>query len=333
MQKWKHLQQGNHHLGNPFFCPEYTTAIANAGDDVFVGLLEQDGQVVGFFPFQQIKRGVGAPVGWPICDYQGVVAAPETVWDVDELLRSCGLKVWHFDHLILPQSSFQNYHHLKKKSLIVNLANGSDNYFREKQHSGSEFIPQIARKTRKLEREIGPVRFEPQLPDHAALDQLFQWWTRKWSAVDPRHQKALHAILEAKTDNFAGMLSALYAGDELAALVFGIRSRHVWHYWFPSFNPEFAQYSPGAALLTKIIAAAPSLGITVVDLGAGEQRYKQHFTNGAVTIAQGLAEIHSLGASARRFRRKLEKEVRQRPQLFAAVKSATSVFRSIRRPS
>ncbi len=30
VQKWKHLQQGNHHLDNPFFCPEYTMAIANA---------------------------------------------------------------------------------------------------------------------------------------------------------------------------------------------------------------------------------------------------------------------------------------------------------------
>jgi CelD/BcsL family acetyltransferase involved in cellulose biosynthesis len=328
LPKWAALQQSNHHLASPFFCPEYTAAIAGAREDVFVGLLEQAGEVVGFFPFQRARRTLGQPVGWPMCDYQAVVAAPDAVWDAEELLRGCGLEIWDFDHLLLSQSPFTIFHRLRRESPIVNLAGDSGAYFRQNQ-----ILVELSRKTRKLEREIGPVRFVPQLADHATLDRLLGWWSRKWTGEDQVgnwHRDAFHTILDTQTDRFAGMLSALYAGDQLAAVSFGMRSRTVWHYWFPAYDSDLARYSPGATLLLQMIAAAPSLGITTLDMGVGDEPYKRRLRNDAIPVVEGTASLTSLAARTTRFRWKLEGEIRQHPRLQAGIKSTTTALRSIR---
>jgi CelD/BcsL family acetyltransferase involved in cellulose biosynthesis len=331
-QQWTALQQGNPHLSSPFFCPEYTLSVASARDDVWVGLLEERGNTVGFFPFQRDINRVGKPVGWPMCDYHGVIADPDLVWDAEQLLGGCDLEAWSFDHLIPSQTSFESFHRLRKESPIVNLTAGYDAYVAEKRCLGSEFLQQTARKTRKLAREVGPLRFEPQLLDHAALDHLLYWWAKKWTGLDQVgnwHQNTFHTILETRTPGFAGTLSTLHAGEELIAACFGIRSECVWHYWFPSYNVEFARYSPGASLLMKMLAVAPSLGISVVDLGVGKQRYKKHFMNDVIPIAEGTVGKPSLIASTRDLGRKLEDKIRERPFLLSTVRNAAARFRSI----
>jgi CelD/BcsL family acetyltransferase involved in cellulose biosynthesis len=334
VRKWRALQQGNPDLRSPFFCPEFTLAVAAAREDVFVGLLEQEGEVVGFFPFQRGERGVGKPVGWPMCDYQGIVASKETVWDAKQLLRGCGLVQWDFDHLIMSQLPFQSFHQARKESPILNLSAGYDRYAEEKRRSGSELFKQSARKTRKLGREVGPVRFEPELVDHATLDQLLCWWAEKWTSgrrVREWAKQVLHTVLEKQTKDFAGVLSAVYAGDELVAMNFGMRSRTVWHYWFPAYNKRFAKYSTGIILLMKMAAVAPSLGIEVLDLGAGGGSYKSWVMNDAIPIAEGSVEVPSMVASARNFRRRLEGEIRQRPLVLASARTAVTVLRTVRR--
>ena len=60
---WSHFQQANPDLANPFFSPEFTSAVAAVKDDVWVGLLEEAGGIVGFFPFERGKLPIGRPVG------------------------------------------------------------------------------------------------------------------------------------------------------------------------------------------------------------------------------------------------------------------------------
>jgi hypothetical protein len=99
------------------------------------------------------------------------------------------------------------------------------------------------------------------------------------------------------------MLSLLYAGDRLVAGHFGMRSRTVWHYWFPAYDAEMAKYSPGLILLLKMAEYAPSIGLRTIDLGKGMCLYKERLMSAAVPLASGSIELPSwlsLNRTARR---------------------------------
>src|SRR5678816_1993574 len=86
----------------------------------------------------------------------------------------------------------------------------------------------------------------------------------------------IHSAHEA---GFAGMLSLLYADDRLVAGHLGMRSRTVWHYWFPAYDAALAKYSPGLILLLKMAENAQSLGLRAIDLGKGLSQYKERLMN------------------------------------------------------
>ena len=56
------------------FGPEFTQAVAAVRGDVEVGVLEERGEPVGFFPFQRSRRNVARPVGGKMSDFQGLIA-------------------------------------------------------------------------------------------------------------------------------------------------------------------------------------------------------------------------------------------------------------------
>ena len=313
---WSDFQQANAALANPFFCPEFTSAVAAVRNDVWIGLVKEAGKVVGFFPFQRGKLPIGQPVGYTLCDYQGLIVQPGLDWDVAELLRGCGLKIWNFDNLIASQPAFQPFHKLKTESLIINLSSGYKAYESE-QRANSNWIGQASRKMRKFEREVGSLRFKAHVGDTSLLRLLMRWKSEQYAQLGTFDRfniewmvRLIERIHATQGENFAGMLFVLYVGDEVAALHFGMRSQSVWHYWFPSYNQQFQQYSPGLILLLKMIENAQSLGIQTIDLGKGDESYKQRVSNGAIPLAEGSVELPSLISTARWFRRKTLEIVR-----------------------
>jgi len=103
----------------------------------------------------------------------------------------------------------------------------------------------------------------------------------------------MEAILAAQSESFAGMLSLLYAGDRIIAGHFGMRSRTDWHWWFPSYDPTVAKYSPGLILLLEMARHAASVPLRTIDLGKGQARYKDQFKNAAVPLAMGSVALPS----------------------------------------
>ena len=101
-QRWSQLQAAQPLLASPYFSPEFTLAVGLARTDVRIAVLEDEGQVAGFFPFQQ-QWGIGHPVGGRLSDHHGVVAEPWLEWNWYELLRACRLGYWQFDHLVASQ--------------------------------------------------------------------------------------------------------------------------------------------------------------------------------------------------------------------------------------
>ena len=139
---WSHLQRGNHALDSPFLTPEYTQLVASARQGVEVAVLKHAGETLGFFPYQRQRRGVAYPVGYPMCDFQAIIAAENTSVDVEDLMHQCRLRAWHFDHLIASQELFGPYHCVTASSPYIDLSGGFEKY--QQDHGDSKTIKKAA---------------------------------------------------------------------------------------------------------------------------------------------------------------------------------------------
>jgi CelD/BcsL family acetyltransferase involved in cellulose biosynthesis len=297
-QKWRELQSQNPGLASPYFCHEYTSLVAEVRGDVFVGVIEDAGEVLGFFPFQRGWTKSARPVGGIVSDYQGLIAAADLAVDPEWLLRSAGLVRWEFDHLLAEQKAFVPYHRRRERSPMLDLARGFEAYEASRRDQGTKLLGQLARKQRKLERELGPIRFEVQSTDVEALRRCMHWKSQQYrqSGIQDLFSldwpvQLLQRLQKIQGEDFAGVLSTLSVGDRLIAAHMGMRSRRVWHYWFPSYEAELAKYSPGQILLLCMAKQAPSMGIGIIDLGKGDSRYKTQLASTAALVCEGRVEI------------------------------------------
>ena len=314
------MQLGNPDLASPYFAPEFTQAVATVLHEVEVAVISEAGRPVAFFPFQRSRGSLGIPVAGILSDYQGLVCGAGFACDPRELIRKCGLIAWDFDHLLVSQECFTAFHRHREPSPQMDLSGGYEAYAAERRAAGSEQIRKCANMMRRIEREIGPLRFDAHSPDPALLRQTLNWKTRQYLDTGKRDLFALGwtravvaGIHATQADGCAGMLSLLYAGDRLVAGHFGMRSRTVWHYWFPAYDEAMAKYSPGLILLLRMAEHAPSVGLRTIDLGKGASFYKERLMSRAVMVAAGSIELPSLLSLRRAARRKLRSAVVNSP--------------------
>ncbi|MCE9589707.1 MAG: GNAT family N-acetyltransferase [Planctomycetes bacterium] len=295
---WARLHADNPTLASAYFHPAFTQAVAAVRRDVEVGVMEEAGTIVGFFPFQRGRLGIAKPVGGIVSDFQGVIAEPDLVFDPRELLLGCCLNAWDFDHMLVSQAPFTPFHAHHYGSPLINVTNGFEAYKEERRKAGSKHIQKLGTLWRKIEREIGPLRFEAHTTSADALDTTLRWKSAQYRStgvldlfrLHPWAGELLARLQQTQEDSFAGMISTLHAGDQLIATHAGMRSRTAWHYWFPAYDEKFHPYSPGLLLLLHIIEHAPKLGLKRIDLGKGDSFYKERFMNGSLPLADGRVE-------------------------------------------
>ena len=282
IRAWSALQVAVPALSSPFLCPEFTVAVAAVRDDVRVAVLEQGGRMVGFFPHQRGRWFVGEPVGGWLNDLQGVIIPPGADWDAGSLIRACGLLEWRFGRLLASQEPFAPSHVRRHASAFIDVSGGYDGYLAEKRRAGvdPEHVQQLERKTRNIEREIGPLRFEPHSDDSDVLAALMRWKVARYAPrgyrdtfAIPWARRLVERVHATQTRGFGGILSVLYAGDEVAAAHMGLRSHSLWHFWFPAYNPRFARYSPGLMLLLKMAQHASAAGLQGIEMGGGSYAF------------------------------------------------------------
>ena len=292
---WCAFQRDDPALASPFLAPEFAAAVDVTRDDARVAVIEDAGVIAAFLAFSLAGDGAGMPIGATICDAQALVARAGFDWDPAALVRAAGLESWSFDHLVSTQLPFEPFHHARHPSPTVDLSAGHDAYLAQVRASSKNVLAQVARRRRKLAREIGDVVVEWQTRDGRALDTLFGWKSAQyretgvWDRFDqPWIVDAVRTLAATAADGLTGLLSTLRAGDHLVALHFGLlgRDRLVW--WFPAYDASFGNYSPGLILLLDLIAEAAARGITLVDLGRGEHHYKLRVANGEYDVAEGV---------------------------------------------
>jgi CelD/BcsL family acetyltransferase involved in cellulose biosynthesis len=304
---WARLKEADPALESPFLSLEFTRAVAAVRPDVEVAVLEEDGQPAGFFPYQRGPWGVGRPVGGRLSDYQGVVARPGLAWDAVRLVSDCGLSAWQFDHLLACQAPFRPFHYGVVESVILDLSAGFDAYYAARKATSHSVIPNLARKSRKLEREVGPIRLDLHTEDPAAFEALLAWKSAQYVRTRvpnvfayPWTIDLLRLVLAEKGEAFGGMLSALYAGDRLVAVNLGLRSRGVFHSWFPAYNQAFEKYSPGLVALLETARAWAAAGGRRIDMGKGTMAYKATFGSVGILLADGSVTLNPVVSGVRR---------------------------------
>lgn len=284
---WRSIQEREPRLAGPYFCPEFTQAVARVRGDVRVAVLENGGSPAGFFPHQRAPWGRGSPVGGALSDYHGVIAAPGADWRLAALMRAARLATWSFDHLVDVSGRFAPHVSARVSSPQIDLERGLRQY------------QDAARKARKLAREAGELTFELHAP--AALDALFDWKRAQYRrTANPDvfsvrwTRELVRVLMQTDSAQFCGVCSVLRAGGRPVAVHAGLRSRRVLHWWFPAYDPAFARYSPGVILLQRLAGTLRAAGVATIDLGKGDAPYKSALMTGAAELAEGAVARPSL---------------------------------------
>jgi len=299
--RWAAMQQQNPALDSPYFRPEFTQAVAAVRDDAWVAVIRRQGSAVGYFPFQRGKLNLGKPVGGKLSDYHGIVSQGDLPLSAEQLLRASGLAGWDFDHLVAEQSAFAPYVRQRAESPFLDLSQGFEAYADGRKAAGSDELAKIARKARKLEREQGELEFTWHDETSESFQALLGWKSAQYRATGftdifefPWTEALLHEISASQVSDFGATISTLRTGGRLAAACYSLRSRGVLHAWFNAYSPEFAAYSPGLVLFERMARASEEHGITKIDLGKGDERYKRSLASAATPLWEGSVELQSL---------------------------------------
>ena len=294
IDRWLELRASNPALDSPYFHPEFTCAVAatRPGVRIIIGE-DENGAITSFLPVQFDKR-TWRPAGAPAADFQGPICAPGLDFDIATAVRACGAASYQFDHMRAEVSGFDQWIFGQQHSPYLDVSGGLDGYLSRASRSGKDKVAEARRLRQKIDRECGPVRLVAASANVATLDAVIALKRRQYLATgsrdyfaDSRHLALLHRLFGARDTEFGGMLSAVYAGPDLIAAHFGLRAGGVLHWWFPTYDPAFARFSPGWLLLCSVIDAAPELGLERIDLGRGVDDYKRRAMTGYQVVCQG----------------------------------------------
>lgn len=287
-------------LRNPFLSPEFTQAVGHHRADARVAVLTDGGTLSGFLPFEKHRGGMGLPIGAGLTDCQGLVHVPGFEWDPQELLRGCGLSVFAFDHLTAEQQPFRPYLAATAPSPVIDLADGWAAYQAKLKVRSASFLRSVGRKSRKMEREVGPLRMVTASQDRAALQALMAWKSDQYRRTGRSDRFAhpwivglIEELFQTTGSHFCGLFSVLYAGDVPVAAHLGVRSGPVVAHWFPAYDTRFAQYSPGLIEHVRMVEAAAAIGAELIDLGKGAKRYKEELKSSDIYVGEGAVTTGS----------------------------------------
>ena len=303
LARWSALQAAELVLDTPFLSPGWALAVeraqqgccdAGGGRGVRVAVMRENGEAKGFFP-ARIAGPLAMPAGAPMNDYQGLVAAPDIAIDAKALVAALGVQRLDFTHMLHGQSAFAPYRRGEAVSYRVETADGFEAYAASRREAGSGVLKDIDKRRRKLEREIGPVSFTAQSRSSMAFDQLIAWkraqyvCTRQTDIFDtPWTLRLLRDLLDGHDPDFGGALFTLHVGDKLAAAQFNLRGKTTLHAWIIAHDDAFERYSPGLILFGEVLRWMDQSPYKVLDLGAGDYRFKQQLSNARLMVGHGF---------------------------------------------
>lgn len=291
----------------------YVRAIASVMPYVRICRLQDADGRAAFFPFQYRSKGhrifgIGERLGRESSDYFGLVAESGFRISPERLLRLAGLRSLSFTHLEESQSAFGLSGDQTEIGHCIEIPSGGDTFWAQKRQEDKKFVLDTERRERKLSEKYGALAFTFQSDQPAEVvaeiicrkRNQYQRTGVKDVLAQQDTQKALQALSGCRDPQCTGVASTLFAGSTWVASHFGLRCLDRLHYWFPVYNPELKNFAPGRLLLKQIIDHAGTLGLTMIDRGAGDSQAKRDLATTTHNFHSGLWQLNDIVAASHR---------------------------------
>mgnify|MGYP002778449438 FL=1 len=305
-EAWRAVLADDARLAGPFFTPEYATAAGRWAPGAAVAVARRRGAVAALLPFQARGRRL-FPLGAPLTDYHGLIAAPGESVSLGDVLRGMGAAeyratAWAGDGAEMAAP-------VARRRMVADLSKG----FEAWRAGRASVVKDKLRRGRALARDHGEPRFTLDDGDPAAFDWLLAR-KRAQYAESAQHdvfacgwtERLLRDLLARRGEPLAASIATLRIGARIVAAELSVSAGGVRHLWFPAYARAFSRYSPGTLLLIEQIRAAAERGEAAVDFGPDVEGYKSDFADpGAVVLegdlrAAGPAPAPALSGTLRR---------------------------------
>ncbi len=298
---WTRLQ-GDGPLASPFLSPHWARALARTrGPDAATGrtgarvaVMREGGEAKAFLA-ARVGRVTALPVGSPLCDYQGLVAAPDVEVAPRRVVEAFGVHRLDFTSLMTEAPGFSGCARGGAVSHVIDLRGGYDAYADERASAGTDILKDTAKKRRKLEREEGEVIFTAESTSLHDFNQLVTWKRAQYALTGQTDVLAagwplelLRSLFERNDPELRGVMFTLHAGGKLAAVHYALCTPRIAHAWFIAHDDAMNRYSPGVVLITEVMRWAAARGMAELDLGPGDYRFKLSLANRQRPVAHGF---------------------------------------------
>lgn len=296
-EAWRALAAAAPPPVSPLLGPDFTLEVARVRPDALVTIWRgAGGAPTAFLPHHR-RMGTAHPIGAPLSDYHGLVAAPG--FDFERGLAIAGLSAYRFSAALAAPNTAG-----ARPGFLIELDEGPDAYLEALRQARPKSFKNYRRLGHRLERDFGPLRID-DARDRPAFDALIAWKrdqlarTQGYDFLRPAWVGALLENLFAMEDPaFGGLMVNLYAGDRLVAGHFGLRAGDAYHPWIASTDPALAEFAPGHVFLMQAIAAMPSLGLSIYDLAPGHEHYKAPYARTLRSVVSGITFAVGAGRTA-----------------------------------
>ncbi|MFN3834607.1 MAG: GNAT family N-acetyltransferase [Glycocaulis sp.] len=334
---WRAFQAADPALASPYFSLGFLDAMAASRRDTSVAVLREEGKITAFLPFHRGVMGHARPLGGPLGDHHGYIAAQGTRIHLPSFLKAAGIGALDFHGALGSQTSFQPHAREIDGSWVMDLSAGFDAYVASRTAMESKAFRNLRARRRKLEQaaEGFTVRVHDTRPH--VLETALEWKSAQYRRTGHFDvfsvgwtNDLIRNLVAGGLDNASGAVSSLEIGGELAAIHVGMRSERVLHYWFPVYDPAFAVFGPGLALLMEIAEALSQDGVNEIHLGPGEYSFKAELASWQFPVLTGFAAAPSLAGVARGLADSVERSAERLP-LGALSKLPGKAFRRLDR--
>ena len=310
---WADFRAANPALYSPYFHYGYTQILGRLREDAHILIVSEADEIRAFLPFQANigtngKIDFARPVGSPMSDYQGFICAPDTKIDALSAFKLAGFGAFHFGAMIDQEGLLDHYARDECECTVADVSAGAEAWRAARDSSYRRHLKSHRRRVRKAE-ELGERRFEFKSNDRGVFKQLLKWKkqkfaeTGKYDVLSAEWTLSLLETLWAQTpdDGLWADMHALYFGDQLAAVDFGLTDGTIFHSWMVAYNSELQHLAPGIQLLEELIDHSAELGYTRIDLGEGIDGYKRHYASDPVHVSSGFIAASGPAAALSKF--------------------------------
>ena len=287
---WARFQKSCPELQNPFFSLTFAQVVDRYRPNARVAVVEDDGTIQAFLPFDVGPQRIGMPIGDPMNNLQGFVSEGATI-DARRVIRKSGLRGWRYTAAPSGQRALAAHHYrgtLVEASLI-DLSAGTSPI----SPAGPRSSPMISRQQwRSLERRVGSASLEwgstaSSTSGSSSTGRVARYGGTRELFAEAAARSILEELSASSSEECGGVVTVLRAGDQVLAVSSSLTCPGIVSGWFMGHDHEMRKFSPGKLVLLATAEEAARRHITRFELGAGQDPYKSRVTNGSYPVAGG----------------------------------------------